>query len=190
MNALRADAARSRERILEVARRSDPKDLRLNEIAREAGVGVGTVYRHFPTSHALVEELTMETLGRLRALAARASADPDPGRGFEAALRAVVDLHLEAGGLQAVLLANEDVSEEVGALKASIFGELEELLRRARESGALRRDLTTAQVERLVCGIEHAIRLGEPEDRDVFVDTLVAGLRPPASTAAGAPSTR
>lgn len=181
MNALRADAARSRERILEVARRSDPKSLRLNEIAREAGVGVGTVYRHFPTAHALLEELTRETLGRLGEVAARACADTDSGRGFETALRAVVDLHLEAGGLQAVLLADEDVGEEVAALKASIFERFDELLRRAQEGGAVRPDLSAAQVERLVCGVEHAIRLGEPADRDVFVDTLVIGLRPRAA---------
>jgi AcrR family transcriptional regulator len=177
MNALRADAARSRERILEAARRSDPKDLRLNDVAREAGVGVGTVYRHFATAHALVEELTVEALERLSAIARRASADPDPGHGFETALRAVVDLHLEAGGLQAVLLANEDVSEEVAALKAVILTRLGDVLARAQAAGAVRPDLSTSQVERLVCGIEHAVRLGPPGDRDVFVDTLVTGLR-------------
>ena len=177
MNALRADAARSRERILEVARRSDPKDLRLNEVAREAGVGVATVYRHFPTAHALVEELTVEALERLGEVADAASADTDPRHGFETALRTVVDLHLEAGGLQAVLLANEDISERVATLKAAIFTALGDVLARAQESGAVRPDVTTAQVEHLICGIEHAIRLGPPEDRDVLTDTLVAGLR-------------
>ncbi|QUX26775.1 TetR/AcrR family transcriptional regulator [Nocardiopsis akebiae] len=177
MNALRADAARSRERILEAARRSDPKDLRLNDVAREAGVGVGTVYRHFATAHALVEELTVEALERLDAVARQASADPSPRQGFETALRAVVDLHLEAGGLQAVLLAAEDASAEVAALKATVLARLDDVLARAQASGDVRPDLSTAQVERLVCGIEHAVRLGPPGDRDVFVDTLVAGLR-------------
>jgi AcrR family transcriptional regulator len=177
MNALRADAVRSRERILEAARRSDPKNLRLNEVAREAGVGVATVYRHFPTAHALVEELTVETLDRLGEVARAAAADPDPGHGFETALRTVVDLHVEAGGLQAVLLSNEDVSERVAALKATIFAALGDVLARAQESGAVRPDVSTAQIERLVCGIEHAIRLGPPEDRDVLADTLITGLR-------------
>lgn len=177
MNALRADALRSRERILQAARDSDPKDLRLNDVARKAGVGVGTVYRHFATAHALVEELTMEVLRKLSAVARRARADPDPGHGFEVALAEVVDLHLEAGGLQAVLLANEDVSEEVAALKSAIFAELGQVLARAQASGAVRPDLSTAQLEHLICGIEHAIRLGPPGNRDTFVDTLVLGLR-------------
>jgi galactokinase len=89
----------------------------------------------------------------------------------------VVDLHVEAGGLQTVLLSNEDVSERVAALKATIFAALGDVLARAQKSGAVRPDVSTAQIERLVCGIEHAIRLGPPEDRDVLADTLITGLR-------------
>ncbi|CAL9335250.1 hypothetical protein SUDANB121_00166 [Nocardiopsis dassonvillei] len=174
---LRADAARSRERILAAARRADPKDLRLNEVAREAGVGVGTVYRHFATAHALVEELTRDALERLNGIVRRAAADPDPGRAFETGLRAVVDLHLESGGLQAVLLAAQDTSPEVAALKAETLRGLREVLERAQRAGAVRADLTGDQVERLVCGIEYAVRLTGADDRAVFVDVLLAGLR-------------
>lgn len=177
MTTLRADAARSRERILEVARRADPRDLRLNEIAREAGVGVGTVYRHFATTHALLEELTRDALTRLGLVARAALDDPDPGHAFESMVREVVGLHLEAGGLQTVLLATEDVSPEIAALKAEVLGEASEVLARAQRAGAVRPELSPAQVERLACGIEHAVRLGPPEDRDLFVDALVAGLR-------------
>ncbi|MDA0566433.1 TetR family transcriptional regulator [Streptomonospora sp. S1-112] len=177
MTPLRADAARSRERILEAARRHDPRDLRLNDVAREAGVGVGTVYRHFATAHALVEALTFEALDRLAEVARTAAARPDPGHAFETALRAVLDLHLESGGLQAVLLANEDMSEEVAALKSAILTELGSLLERAQAAGVVRPDVSPEQVQRLVCGIEYAVRLGTLQDRDVFVDTLLAGLR-------------
>lgn len=177
MTTLRADAVRSRERILQVARGADPKDLRLNEIARAAGVGVGTVYRHFATSHALREELTRDALHRLRDRARAALADPEPGPAFESLVRDVVGLHVEAGGLQAVLLAPADVSPDVAALKAEVLGELADVLARAQRAGAVRPELSPAQVEHLVCGIEHAVRLGSPEDRDVVVETLVAGLR-------------
>ncbi|WP_306367780.1 TetR/AcrR family transcriptional regulator [Nocardiopsis sp. CC223A] len=175
---LRADAARSRDRILAAARRADPKDLRLNEVAREAGVGVGTVYRHFATAHALVEELTRDALERLNAIAVEAAAHPDPGHAFETALRAVVDLHLESGGLQAVLLAEQDMSPEVTELKAATFDGLRSVLERAQRAGAVRADLSGERVERLVCGIEYAIRLSDADDRAVFVDVLLAGLRP------------
>ncbi|WP_251150122.1 TetR/AcrR family transcriptional regulator [Cellulosimicrobium sp. Marseille-Q4280] len=178
MSSRRADAVRSRERILRAAARADPKNLRLNEIAREAGVGVGTVYRHFATAHALVEDLTLDALTALGDLARAASADPDPWHGFEAALRGVVDLHVEAGGLQAVLLAPEDASPEVATLKAEVLGALGDVLARAQRAGAVRDDVTVAQVERLVCGVEHALRLGSPDDdRDVVVGVLVDGLR-------------
>ena len=61
---VRSDAMRSRARILDAARECDPGALRLNEVARAAGVGVGTVYRHFPTAHALVEALAADGLER------------------------------------------------------------------------------------------------------------------------------
>lgn len=175
---LRADAARSRERILAAARRADPKNLRLNEVAREAGVGVGTVYRHFATAHALVEELTRDALERLNAIAREVAADPDPARAFETALRAVIDLHLESGGLQAVLLAAQDASPEVTALKSETFNGLADVLERAQRAGVVSPDLSADRVERLICGTEHAIRLSGGHDREVFVEVLLAGLRP------------
>lgn len=177
MAALRSDAARSRERILSAARGADPTDLRLNEIAREAGVGVGTVYRHFPTTHALLEELTRDALARLGGLALEALADPDPGHAFESMLREVVRLQIEAAGLQTVLLADTDVSPEIAELKAAVFSRLAAVLERAQRAGVVRPELTPVQVQHLVCGVEYAVRLGVPEDRDMLVDTVVAGLR-------------
>ncbi|MER6941898.1 helix-turn-helix domain-containing protein, partial [Nocardioides sp. NPDC000441] len=60
MSPLRSDAARSRAKILDTARARPVTDLRLNELARAAGVGVATVYRHFPTVDALVEALNLD----------------------------------------------------------------------------------------------------------------------------------
>jgi AcrR family transcriptional regulator len=108
----RASPQRSRERILRAARGQDRSILRLNEVARQAGLGVGTVYRHFPTVHALVEALTLDTLHRLRAVAAEALAKPDAGTALARFLRAALDLQLEEGGLQAVLLSPADESED------------------------------------------------------------------------------
>lgn len=176
MPAQRSDAVRSRARILEVARGREPHALRLNEVAREAGVGVGTVYRHFPTVQALVEALSVETLERLREVAREAAREPDPGAGVARMLRGALALQLEDGGLQSVILAPEDGTPEVRELKRGIFADWEEVLTRARASGALRHDVTTAQLEHLVCGVEHAVRLGSPVDRDVLLDVVLAGL--------------
>ncbi|NQX17320.1 TetR/AcrR family transcriptional regulator [Rathayibacter sp. VKM Ac-2857] len=178
MAVLRSDAARSRARILEVARTHDRGTLRLNEVAREAGVGVATVYRHFPTVHALVEALSADTLDAMLAVSRRAAALPDPGAALAVYLREALDLQLSDGGLQAVLLSPEDEAESVRAAKREIFESFAAVLAAARAAGAVRPDLTIDHLEHLVCGIEHAVRLGSPADRAVLLDVLLDGLRP------------
>lgn len=177
MATIRSDAARSRARILEAARDLDVRDLRLNDVARDAGVGVGTVYRHFPNVGALVAALTTDTLERMREIGRAAAAEPDAGRAFEDYLRGALALQLSDGGLQSVLLAPVDEAAEVREAKAEIFAAFTEVLRRAQEAGAVRPDLTVLHIEHLVCGVEYAVRLGEPDDRDPLMAVLLAGLR-------------
>ncbi len=179
MSPIRADAARSRERILEVARaHGGANDFRLNDIAREAGVGVGTVYRHFPTVHALVEALTVDTIGRMVDISRRALAEQDAAAAFEFYLRSALALQLEDGGLQTVLLSPDDETEEVRAAKREIFEAFSTVLGRAQIAGAVRDDVTLDRLSHLVCGIEHAVRLGVPSDRSPLFEILLAGLRP------------
>jgi AcrR family transcriptional regulator len=182
MPTLRSDAARSRARILEVARTHDTRTLRLNDVARDAGVGVGTVYRHFPTVHALVEALSVDTLETMLATSRQAAATTDPGEALALYLRSALALQLEDGGLQAVLLSPEDEAEEVRTAKQEIFAAFETVLARARDAGAVRADLTLDHLAHLVCGIEHAVRLGSPDDRTLLLEVLLAGLRPPAAS--------
>lgn len=177
MSALRSDAARSRSRILEAARRENPDDLRFNHIAREAGVGVGTVYRHFPSAHALKEALTVETLAEMVQISQTASHEPDAATALRAFVGSALTLQLENGGLQAVLLSPDDESESVRAMKNEIFSTFTGVLERARQSGAIRSDITVEHLEHLICGVEHATRLGSPEHRDIFLDVLMTGLR-------------
>ena len=178
MPALRSDAARSRARILDVARSHDTHTLRLNEVAREAGVGVGTVYRHFPTVHALIEALTVDTIERMVEVSRLAAAETDPGAAFALYLREALALQLEDGGLQTVLLSPEDEEDDVRAAKIEIFQTFSELLDRAKTTGAVRNNVTIDQLSHLVCGIEHAVRLGTPADRAPLLEILFIGLRP------------
>ncbi|WP_395244433.1 TetR/AcrR family transcriptional regulator [Agromyces sp. MMS24-K17] len=173
----RADAARSRVRILDVARQCDPADLRLNDVARRAGVGVGTVYRHFPTVHALLEAVVTSDLERYRELARRAAAEPDPAVALDLLVRDGLALQLEDGGLQAVLLASEDASADVATLKRELAQVADAVVAAAREAGVVRADLTTARLQHLVCGIEHAVRIGGDDDRGFLLDTMLAGIR-------------
>jgi AcrR family transcriptional regulator len=181
MPVLRSDAARSRARILEVARSHNTHTLRLNDVAREAGVGVGTVYRHFPTVHALIEALTVDTIERMVNVSRLAAAQSDPGTAFALYLREALALQLEDGGLQTVLLSPEDEEDDVRAAKIEIFQTFSEVLDRAKSSGAVRHNVTIDQLSHLVCGIEHAVRLGSPDDRALLLEILLAGLRPTRS---------
>ena len=177
MSALRADAARSRARILQVAKSHRERPLRLNDIAREAGVGVGTAYRHFPTVHALIEALTLETVERLLAVSRAAIEAEDAEAAFETCLRATVELQLEDDGLQVVLLAAHDENEQLTIAKRELLANMTDVLRRAQAQGVVRGDLGVEQVMHLICGIEHAIRLGVAADRALMLGVLLAGLQ-------------
>lgn len=178
---LRADAVRSRERILEVAKGRDATDLRLNDIARDAGVGVGTVYRHFPNVRALIEALSVESLRRLGEAADAAGREPDPLVALRAFLGDALALQLADSGLQAVLVdlerADPVMHNECAAARATVHAGFDAVLARAQAAGVVRSDLSAAQLQRLVCGVEHAVRLGSPADRPVLLDVLVAGIR-------------
>jgi AcrR family transcriptional regulator len=178
MRHTRSDAARSRARILEVARTHDARALRLNEVARDAGVGVGTVYRHFPTVHALVEALSLDNLERMLSIARAASMEVDAARAFADFLSGALALQLEDGGLQSVLLSPADEDDSVRAMKLEVFAAFESVLQRARVAGVVRADLSIIQLEHLVCGVEHAVRIGDSGDRQLFLDVLLTGLRP------------
>lgn len=177
MTELRRDALRNRDRILAAARTLPRDGLRLNDVARRADVGVGTVYRHFPTTHALVEALASETLLRMRDVAHAAASDTDPGAALERLLAAALELQLEEGGLQSVLLSDQDETEDVRAAKRDILATWQAVLERARRAGAVRDDVDAPRLQRLVCGVEHAARLGPAEDRDVLLAVLLRGIR-------------
>lgn len=178
----RADAVRSRERILAVAREHDARALRLNDVARDAGVGIGTVYRHFPTIHSLIEALSVDSLARLTAAADAAAREPDSAEALRGFLGTALDLQLADAGLEAVLtdLARTDpaVHSECAAARTEVFAGYAAVLTRAQRDGAVREDITPAQLQRLVCGIEHAVRLGDAADRVVLLDILLSGIRP------------
>ncbi|MEV7693573.1 helix-turn-helix domain-containing protein [Microbacterium sp. NPDC089189] len=178
----RADAVRSRERILDAARSHDVRALRLNDIARDAGVGIGTVYRHFPTVRSLIEALSLDSLARLTNAADAAAEDPDPQRALQRFLADALDLQLADAGLETVLtdLGRVDpaVHNECAAARTTILTGYAAVLTRAQHAGAVRRDLSPAQLQQLVCGIEHAVRLGHPADRTVLLDILLVGIRP------------
>ncbi|MEV4846274.1 TetR/AcrR family transcriptional regulator [Micromonospora matsumotoense] len=192
---LRADAARNRERVLATARAvvaEGDLSLPLNEIARRAGVGVGTVYRHFPTRRALLEALAADAFATLLDQARAATRGDDPWDGVELLLRAFLRGQLDDPALAEVLStsAEEDATaqttagrEELGALAAIV-------LARATRAGRLRPGLTLDDLQHLVCGTAFAVRIADAPDRrvELYLTVLLAGLRAPDPTGAARPA--
>ena len=180
---LRVDAARNRERVLAVARNqlaAGDLSLAMNVIARQAGVGVGTVYRHFPTRQVLLETLTRAGFEDLLIQVEAAADDPDPRLGLRRLLTASLRSLLDHPSLGVVLREPACACTETSDLSDAMGAALNRLLDRARRARAIRADVTADDLRRYVLGLEQAVRLGggtaEQEERDI--DVLLLGLQP------------
>jgi AcrR family transcriptional regulator len=183
---LRADAQRNRERILEAATglmATHGIDVPIDEIARLAQVGVGTVYRNFPTKGALFEALLMARIAPLVAAARSAATADDPGDAFVTFVRQVSD---EFADFRALADAMAESGVDLSAAKQHISGDLivavEELLRRAQAAGRVRPDVTISDVSAMMAGLSHADpSFMDPPQRQRCValvcDSLLVGAR-------------
>ncbi|MET9616739.1 TetR/AcrR family transcriptional regulator [Kitasatospora indigofera] len=182
---LRKDAARNWERIVSVARTlvDQGTALQLNDVARRAELGVATVYRHFPTPEALLETLATPCLEALAAHGERALAEPDPWTALAGFLQRTVEAQVTDAALPPVAAAPVDVLPRTTELKATLRTAGTALLDRARTAGAVRPDLTAADLVPLMCGIAHAVDVhgGAPADRSAtahrYLVTFLLGLR-------------
>jgi AcrR family transcriptional regulator len=159
---LRADARRNRERLLQTAKAAFAEEglaVSLDEIARRAGVGPGTLYRHFPTKESLFEAVVHERLRGLLDHARALGEDPDPG----AALFAFVERLFGEGTAKRDLVdalagARVEVRTAVAATAGDLRGAIGRLLDRAQAAGAVRPDLTIADLMALLSGLFFALR--------------------------------
>jgi AcrR family transcriptional regulator len=180
---LRADAARNREKVLAVAREQlagGDESLPMNAIAKLAGVGVGTVYRHFPTRQSLLESLAEARFAELVAETQRAATDPDPAAALARMMGFALRSQLADRGLGPVLAAPDAACVETSALRADLGAAVTSLLARARAKGAVRADLTADDLRRLLCGVEQALRAGAFSENEIdkYLQVLIAGIRP------------
>jgi AcrR family transcriptional regulator len=157
---LRKDAARNWERIIVVGRRlvDDGVPLQLNEVARLAGVGVATVYRHFPTPEALLETVAAPGLEALAAHGEQALADDDPWQALAGFLSAAVDVMLTDASISPVTAAPENALPRTTELKARLKALCGQLLDRASAAGTVRRDVTQADLIPLMCGVVYGAK--------------------------------
>ena len=175
MTRLRADAQRNLGRVLEAAAEAFAEhgpDVSVDEIARRAGVGHATVFRRFPTKDALLRAVLRDRLEQVAELARAALEASDPDAAFTEFIWALVAIHARDRGLHECFdrCTKEREAQEVERL-------MEQIVRRAQEAGAIRHDVSPADVPNLIGA---AIRSAPSDQRQLYVEIVLAGLRPPA----------
>ena len=187
---LRADARRNIERVLRAAEEAFATEglaVPIDEIASRAGVGVGTVYRHFPTKQLLFQAVVMVRLEALIERARHLSAAADPGEALFTFVSELVDLAVQKRDLTDEL-SHEDLDDQTHAsIKSELQKAFDVLLCRAQQAGVVRDDISSADITALLMGTcmvadKHAGR--EPVDRLVAV--VCDGLRAQHHLGAGA----
>jgi AcrR family transcriptional regulator len=186
---MRSDAQRNRERLLVAAGQVfEEKGLEASvaDVARAAGVGMGTLYRRFPSKDALIEALVSEVLEATIAMAEEAATLPD-GTGLEHFLHAVSAYHAEHLGCLPKLWSSHHV---VQAARREIAGHLADLLADAQAHGRVRAELTSTDLSLVmwsIRGVLETTRSHAPEAWRRHLDLLVAGMRPSETALAHRP---
>ncbi|MEA2177606.1 MAG: hypothetical protein QOG77_903 [Solirubrobacteraceae bacterium] len=179
---LRADAQRNRDRIVAAAREAFGElglDAQMEDVARRACVGVGTLYRHFPTKDALVRALVVQQMEAMTAEAPAflAAAEQDGWEAFAGFLRACADTHHRDRALAQVISTQPaesfiDVAMDTGHREAT-----GQLLVKAQEAGIARHDLVATDVGLLMCGLSAVLEsFGEAGGRR-YLELGLAGMR-------------
>jgi AcrR family transcriptional regulator len=181
--AMRADARRNRQRLMDAAlqvyaeRGAD--DATLDEIARRAGVGIGTLYRHFPTRQALLEAVYRDQVEELCAVARELNDEP-PDKALERWLRALMAFATTKKNLSSSLMSGPNKSEVATSCSAMVREAATKLLAEAQRTGQVRGDVDAIDLLRM----SHALALAadlpysHPDQGERLMSVLLAGLRP------------
>lgn len=158
----------------------DPANTSLNSLAVAAGVGVGTVYRHFPNTRVLLESIAVDAfavlLERIRVLEVHSGG----AAAFEEMIRTTFELLADDPGLAAVLAQPDFECADVHDIAIEFSGLVAAMIASARTVGALRPSITADDIRRLLNGLHTATQGLAPARRSEYVDVLLAGLRPPS----------
>jgi AcrR family transcriptional regulator len=181
---LRADARRNREKILAAATATFGEhglETQVEDIARRAGVGIGTVYRHFPTKEALVVALAEAHFDRLADIVEAALGDEgDPWEVFAATIwRAAEPAAADVAWCELVA-GHPSVSGGALPGQQRLAAATAELVARAQAAGRMRADATVEDVRTMMCGLGHvaaAQRAGGAQDWRRYLEISLDGLR-------------
>jgi len=179
----RSDAQRNRARILEVAKEAFTRfgaDASLDDIAKQAGVGAGTLYRHFPTRDALIEAVYRSEVEKLAAAARKMAETMPPMKALRAWMLLLIDYigakHIIAPALNSLVGGPARLYEDSRSL---IQGAIDELVKGAKKSGDVRTDIDATDLLRAMIGISH-VGTGHDWQQSArrLVEILIAGSRP------------
>ena len=187
---LRADARRNREAILAAAKIVFARcgaDAQMDDIAKKAKVGVGTVYRHFPNKEALVLALVADRFEQIAGFIIEGLDDPDPFHALCRAMERGAELAASDRGLSALFAQQSREVLETAKCRADMFAAGEELVRRAKASGQLRPDFEFADIGVLMCGVTNAMHQLAPDARTPgpwrrHLQIVLDGMRARAAT--------
>lgn len=181
---LRADARRNRDRVMVAARLAFAeygRDAQMDEIARRAQVGVGTVYRHFPTKEALIGALVEDAFARVAAHARAALALEDPWETFTSVIWFGAEQIAGDRVMAEVLADMPEAMESARGPDADLFDSMAEIMRRAQAAGVLRADACVHDIPMIMCGVgmgslkEHPCEASWRRHVALLIDGLRAG---------------
>jgi AcrR family transcriptional regulator len=180
---LRADAQRNRERILEIAKEAFTRsgaNISLDDVAKRAGVGAGTLYRHFPTREALLEEVYRTEVEKLAAAERQFAETMSPIEALRAWMLLFVDYiatkQIIAPALNTLVGENCKVFEASGA---QIIGAINALVERAIRNGDVRPDLAPLDLLRALIGVSNVASAPDwQQSARRLVQILIVGSRP------------
>jgi AcrR family transcriptional regulator len=181
----RADAQRNRERVIAAARAAFTElglEARMEDIARRAGVGVGTVYRHFPTKEALMGELLSAKWRAMRDQVRESlDTESDAWEAFAGALRRNAEIMASDAAIRDAVLTSDspEVWERAEAARQELLAVTEELVARGRAARVLRDDLEVSDIPLVMCGVCATMGRG-PGGEDAWrrhLDLVLDGTR-------------
>ena len=182
---MRADARRNRERILDAALAAFAERgsaAQMEDVAERAGVGVGTLYRHFPTKEALILAVVVRRFERFAEYAGEALEDDgDPGEVFCGLIRRIAGvMAAEAGSQEALELVDKEAGHpELERALAPLQERIGLLIRRAQAAGALRADFGVEDMGPFMSGVCESVTTATRQGRDCgrYVQFALDGLR-------------
>jgi len=185
---LRSDARRNRERLVSSAREllaAEGADVPVEEITRHAGLGMGTLYRHFPTKDELIDAVLEDAFSGLVEAAARGAAEDDAWTGFSGFLEYAIGLHAANHGLKDVIAARAHGASRAEAMRARLRPLLRRMIERAQEQGTLRADFAPEDLPVIfwTCGrVVETTAEAAPNYWRRYLSLLLDGLRTNAAS--------